>query len=618
MQSTSPTPLSVLVLDDDENILRLLKIFLAQKGYHVFTAKDGQTGLRKLMTQSFDLLIVDVQMPKLDGMTFAREAKAMWPWLRMIFCTGYYNSDVQKVADELGITEILKKPLSFNTLEDSIQKCFPEKSADSPLIMHTPDEQSCAHMHRLRSYVRQEMKRPKVLEIFRATCDLMMELIPCERASVYAHDDEATYFLIHSKGPCPPEQQQKILMEIHRKFDVMGEGHAFVQPPVDVREGTAGTGLPPEGTLQGMTMPVPHPKHLAGFLHLELPADAPRPSPHHQTLLCISHHLSLILDELDRARSVPRLDVLTGFMNRKWMERRIADLWEQRHRGHASPALMLVDIDDLKSLNDDHGMEQGNQLLVLLSECLKAQLEPGMEAARMGGDTFGILFVDAAEEHVAAVDRQIRQDWTIRLDNQDNPAFKNRTISLGHVLMETEHIHSGLELVECAEQALQTAKREGAGTSLSWSQLCNSDDLNYDRHSVLVVDDDPQVFHLIQRMLNPNIYRVTGAASVAEAVNLMEKGNKFHLLMTDIALPHQDGTVMMDLASKIDPELMMVVISGQLSDDSDSKLRGLGAFEIIQKPFDLKRVRHVVNSALETRTRSVRLTQKAGSGTPSV
>jgi len=180
--------------------------------------------------------------------------------------------------------------------------------------------------------------------------------------------------------------------------------------------------------------------------------------------------------------------------------------------------------------------------------------------------------------------------------------------------METKDVHSGLELVECAEQALQTAKREGAGTSLSWSQLCNSDDLTYDRHAVLVVDDDPQVFHLIQRMLNPNIYRVTGAASVAEAMSLLEKGNKFHLLMTDIALPHQDGTVMMELASKMDPDLMMVVISGQLSDDSDSKLRGLGAFEIIQKPFDLQRVRQVVNAALEARTRNVRLTQKEGTG----
>ncbi len=612
MHTPIQTPLSVLVLDDDENILRLLKIFLTQKGYQVFTARDGQTGLRKLMTRSFDLLIVDIQMPKLDGMTFASEAKAMWPWLRMIFCTGYYNSDVQKAADELEITEVLKKPLSFNTLEDSIQNCFPEKSADSPLIMHTPDEQSCAHMHRLRSYVRQEMKRPRVLDILRSTCDLMMELIPCESASVYVRDDEATYCVIRAKGACPTERQDSIVMEFHRKFDVMGEGGAFLQPPIDVRDGYPGAS---GEASEGMTMPVPHPKHLAGFLHLEMPAGFARPSPHHQTLLCISHHLSLILDELDRARAVPRLDVLTGFMNRKWLEKRITDLWEQRHRVTASPALMLVDIDDLKSLNDEKGMDAGNQLLELLADCLKAKLEPGMEAARMGGDTFGVLMLDTDNDQISRLDSRIKEEWHSRVDEQGDPKFQGRTISIGHVQMETQHIHSGLELIECAEHALQTAKREGAGTTISWSQLCNSEDLNYDRHSVLVVDDDPQVFHLIQRMLNPNIYRVTGSSSVAEAINLMEKGNKFHLLMTDIALPHQDGTVMMDLASKLDPELMMVVISGQLSDDSDSKLRALGAFEIIQKPFDLQRVRHVVNSALEARTRSVRLTQKASSGT---
>jgi CheY-like chemotaxis protein len=60
-------PLHVLVLDDDDKILRLLKIFLRQLGYSVTTALNGREGIQMMLENSFDLIIVDIQLPVIDG-----------------------------------------------------------------------------------------------------------------------------------------------------------------------------------------------------------------------------------------------------------------------------------------------------------------------------------------------------------------------------------------------------------------------------------------------------------------------------------------------------------------------------------------------------------------------
>lgn len=118
---------------------------------------------------------------------------------------------------------------------------------------------------------------------------------------------------------------------------------------------------------------------------------------------------------------------------------------------------------------------------------------------------------------------------------------------------------------------------------------------------VLVLDDDPQVFHLIRRMLNKSTYRVTGATSVPEAMRLLQSGDTCHILLTDLALPHRDGADMIRKAARIDPPPVPVVISGNITQEVDAQLRASGVFDIIRKPFDIQRVRSVVAKAAETR-----------------
>ena len=57
----------IIVIDDEKNIVNIIKFNLKKEGYEVITASDGQEGLEKIFSQNPDLILLDIMMPKMDG-----------------------------------------------------------------------------------------------------------------------------------------------------------------------------------------------------------------------------------------------------------------------------------------------------------------------------------------------------------------------------------------------------------------------------------------------------------------------------------------------------------------------------------------------------------------------
>ena len=100
----------VLVVDDEPGIRDLLARTLALAEYDVDVAADGLTGLERMRLDSYDLLIVDLKMPGLDGLSVIREAKRYRSDLPVIIITGYSSESAAIEAVNLGVTGYLTKP----------------------------------------------------------------------------------------------------------------------------------------------------------------------------------------------------------------------------------------------------------------------------------------------------------------------------------------------------------------------------------------------------------------------------------------------------------------------------------------------------------------------------
>ena len=114
----------VLVIDDEEQILSLMKRFLESRGFEVRTEIDAETGLEFLRDRHVDLIFVDLKMPGMDGLEFVRAAKEMKYPAEIIVMSGYGTVESAVDAIKIGAFDFVEKPLNFDRLDVTIQNAL--------------------------------------------------------------------------------------------------------------------------------------------------------------------------------------------------------------------------------------------------------------------------------------------------------------------------------------------------------------------------------------------------------------------------------------------------------------------------------------------------------------
>jgi len=112
--------------------------------------------------------------------------------------------------------------------------------------------------------------------------------------------------------------------------------------------------------------------------------------------------------EVRRGQEKSQVDELTGIYNRRGWENHLA-IEEERCQRYNSPAsVVMIDLDDLKDINDSKGHAKGDLLIQRTAECLRGVVRPFDIVARMGGDEFALLIVEAREDLTQQFIKRIR------------------------------------------------------------------------------------------------------------------------------------------------------------------------------------------------------------------
>lgn len=102
----------VLVVDDEESVRRAYSRSLLSAERRVHAVADGASALRALQDQPFDVVLLDLRMPGMDGMSVLKTVKERWPEAEVIVITGYPCVDTAKEAIRLGARDYLAKPVA--------------------------------------------------------------------------------------------------------------------------------------------------------------------------------------------------------------------------------------------------------------------------------------------------------------------------------------------------------------------------------------------------------------------------------------------------------------------------------------------------------------------------
>jgi diguanylate cyclase (GGDEF)-like protein len=181
-------------------------------------------------------------------------------------------------------------------------------------------------------------------------------------------------------------------------------------------------------------------------------------------VLMLNYRLSADLQKLALS------DALTGALNRRSLEQEAARLSARCTRTGDALAILMIDVDHFKSINDRYGHPVGDEVLKRLAAIAHATIRSDDYFARYGGEEFCILLPSTTENDAWIIADRLRQNYAA-LAMEFGGEVLHSTISIG----VSSSIHAGLEftsLVAAADQAMYRAKQEGRNRVVMHSSYC--------------------------------------------------------------------------------------------------------------------------------------------------
>lgn len=115
---------NILVIDDEEIVRISCRRALTPEGFNVEVARDGLEGLRLLKDKPYDLILIDLKMPNMDGMEVLENILAMRPDAKVIIITGYSAVETAVKAIKMGAFNYLEKPFTPDSLLEAVKEAL--------------------------------------------------------------------------------------------------------------------------------------------------------------------------------------------------------------------------------------------------------------------------------------------------------------------------------------------------------------------------------------------------------------------------------------------------------------------------------------------------------------
>lgn len=345
----------ILYIEDDSGLSRLLQKSLQRRGYTIDTALDGEVGLLMLASASYDLLLLDYNMPYCGGLDVIRTLAEQGALLPTIMVTGQGNEEIAVEALKLGVSDYIVKDVEMKYLE---------------LLPAIID----------RVWLQRQLakERQQMAEAMRESEERYRKLVEMSPEGIALHQEGLMTFINPSGakilGAAGAEQV------IGRSlFDIV---HADLHEVVRERmRFLAETGKQTPWTEEQFV------RFDGSVIDVEVSA-ASFPWQGGQMTQLIFHDITERKQVEARLQRLALYDSLTGLPNRTLFFDRLNQLLALAKRNSYVLGLLFLDLDGFKQVNDTYGHDVGDELLRQVADRLGRIMRKCDTIARMGGDEF--------------------------------------------------------------------------------------------------------------------------------------------------------------------------------------------------------------------------------------
>ncbi len=404
-----PDDISVLLVNDDPGAMFALRSVLADLDASVETAASGEQALLRLLRRDFVVIILDVKMVGLDGFETARliRQRPRSKFTPIIFLTSHRVTDLDRATGyELGAVDYLFMPVAPEVLRSKAQvfidvaKSHLQHDRKDAELKHLNQalQRELEHVNRLNETLRSEVAARQQAESV-AQCSQTERLIVQHAGDYVALLDAAAGWIYAS-----PSYQAEFGTAIQTGGAYFEIVHAADRDQV---QSAFDQLLAGEGPMR-LQYRVPVPSR--GERCFESEASLIR-----ETSGAVAQVVMVSRDITERKEMEAYVlhqsfhDALTGLPNRLLLEDRMKQATAQLGRQHAPVAVLFIDLDRFKDINDTLGHAAGDRVLQEVAERLGSCVREGDTVARIGGDEFVVLLVGlhGGEDAAGVADKMV-------------------------------------------------------------------------------------------------------------------------------------------------------------------------------------------------------------------
>ena len=390
----------ILVVDDMEPNVRLLEAKLTLEYYEVLTASDGASAIEIADRERPDLILLDVMMPGMDGFETCRRLKAdpVTRHIPVVLVTALDGREDKLKGLEAGADDFVTKPIDDLILFARVKSLVRLKSVLDELREREENNRRLGVDTDGAGRLRGAGGRVLIVDDNPLQAQRIMEQLSREHRPVIEADPAAA--LVAARGPV-----DLVIVNIAATgFD----GLRFVAQA----RSTDGSRKVP---ILAVVEPSERPR-LVKALELGVndvlarPVDAEELEARARTQILRKRYADFLKQRLDYSLEMAVTDALTGLHNRRYMAGQLQALVARAGQGGEGVAVMVMDIDHFKAVNDGFGHDSGDEVLREFAVRLATNVRAIDLPCRLGGEEFVVVMPGAGLEDAARVADRIRRD----------------------------------------------------------------------------------------------------------------------------------------------------------------------------------------------------------------